>query len=215
MSGHRHPEDYPGYEDAYLQWVEGLPPEEREELRRLGLDCPDVPSMQANGYDLDLADCPVASQKAPDFAALIDGPEEEPANPTGNGLHKPKESVFGSGEGGDSPACPKAPNLPAGDRAELDERVWDSVRRIMGEIISMPNRSLTIECVALVSGLSYTGDSMSEIARRHGVTRAAVSKRCVEMSERLGLSPSRAMRSLTARKAYRHAQLRRRTADER
>ena len=49
---------------------------------------------------------------------------------------------------------------------------------------------------------------MSAIAERHKVTRAAVSKRCVELTERLDLLPSRAMRSLTARKAYRDAQLR-------
>ena len=49
---------------------------------------------------------------------------------------------------------------------------------------------------------------MSAIATRHKVTRAAVSKRCVELTERLDLLPSRAMRSLTARKAYRDAQLR-------
>ena len=89
-----------------------------------------------------------------------------------------------------------------------DESVWDIIRRLMGEILSMPNRSLTVDCIALVSGLSYVGDSMADIARRHRVTRAAVSKRCIEMTERLCLPPSHAMRSLTARKSYRDAQLR-------
>jgi len=89
-----------------------------------------------------------------------------------------------------------------------DEALWDIVRRLLGEILGMQNRSLTVECLAIVSGLSYVGDSMSEIASRHGVTRAAVSKRCVELTERLSLPPSRAMRSLTARKSYRVAQLR-------
>ena len=60
----------------------------------------------------------------------------------------------------------------------------------------------------LVSGLLYGGDAMAEIARRHGVTRAAVSKRCVELTELLGLRPSRAMRSLTARESYRDARIR-------
>lgn len=46
---------------------------------------------------------------------------------------------------------------------------------------------------------------MTAIAQRHGVTRAAVSKRCVELTEKLGVMPSRAMRSLTARAAYAHA----------
>lgn len=42
---------------------------------------------------------------------------------------------------------------------------------------------ITAECVALVSGLSYTSSSMTEIAKRHGVIRAAVSKRCVELRQ--------------------------------
>ena len=89
-----------------------------------------------------------------------------------------------------------------------NEALWDIVRRLLGEILGMQNRSLTVECLAIVSGLSYVGDSMCEIARRHGVTRASVSKRCVELTERLNLPPSRAMRSLTARKSYRAAQIR-------
>ena len=55
---------------------------------------------------------------------------------------------------------------------------------------------------------------MSAIARRHGVTRAAVSKRCVEMTEKLGVLPSRAMRTLTARDAYARARIIRLTSHE-
>ena len=108
----------------------------------------------------------------------------------------------------DPPPAPKP-----GDNL-TSEALWDIVRRLIGEILGMQNRSLTVECLAIVSGLSYYGDSMSEIATRHGVTRAAVSKRCVELSERLSLPPSRAMRSLTARKSYRTAQLRARANQE-
>ena len=88
-----------------------------------------------------------------------------------------------------------------------NENTWDAMRRLLGEILSQKNRSLTVECLALVAGLSYTGDSMTDIAKKHYVTRAAVSKRCIELSEKLGLPPSRAMRSLTARQAYKNAQL--------
>ena len=88
------------------------------------------------------------------------------------------------------------------------EVVWDTVRRVIGEILSRDNARLTVECLALVSGLQYTGAAMTEIARRHGVTRAAVSKRCVELTVLLDLRPSRAMRSLTARRRYRSARIR-------
>ena len=50
------------------------------------------------------------------------------------------------------------------------------------------------------------GDSMTAIAKRHGVTRAAVSKRYIQLTEQLDMLPSRAMRSLTARATYRTAQ---------
>ena len=87
------------------------------------------------------------------------------------------------------------------------EMVWDALRRVLGEVLSHDNARLTVECVALVSGLNYSGSSMSEIAKRHGITRAAVSKRCVELTELLDLRPSRAMRSLTARRSYRSARI--------
>jgi hypothetical protein len=67
------------------------------------------------------------------------------------------------------------------------EALWDALRRLIGEVRAIPNRSLTIECLAVVSGLSYFGDSMSSIAVRHGVSRAAVSKRCGELTEKLDL----------------------------
>lgn len=92
------------------------------------------------------------------------------------------------------------------DMAALSEKLWDVVRRLIGELLDTPNRSLTAECLAAVSGMSYTGDSLSAIARRHGVTRAAVSKRCIELTRKLQLLPSRTMRTLTARDLYRHAQ---------
>ena len=77
------------------------------------------------------------------------------------------------------------------------------------------NARLSLECLALATGFSYLGGTMTDIARRHCVTRAAVSKRCVELTERLHLLPSRAMRSLTARRAYQAAQLSTRNNHER
>lgn len=110
---------------------------------------------------------------------------------------------------------PAAPSESPSTAPIPQEGLWDALRRLLGEILVMPNRSLTVECLAVVSGLSYVGDSLTEIARRHRVTRAAVSKRCVDLTERLSLPPSRAMRSLTARKSYREAQLRRYAKDQR
>jgi hypothetical protein len=84
--------------------------------------------------------------------------------------------------------------------------VLEVLRRLLGELMAQSNMRLTVECLALVTGLSYSGNSMSEIAKRHRVTRAAVSKRCIAITEALGLPPSRAMRALTARSAYERRQ---------
>jgi hypothetical protein len=109
---------------------------------------------------------------------------------------------------GDDPAVLPEPE-PESEAETCDtESVWASLRRVLGEILCHDNARLTAECIALVSGLSYTGSSMTEIAERHGISRAAVSKRCVELTELLDLKPSRAMRSLTARKRYRAARIR-------
>ena len=96
-----------------------------------------------------------------------------------------------------------------------EEWVLEAFRRMFGEIITQPNPQLNLECLALATGIAFMGDSETEIARRHGVTRSAVSKRCVELTERLGLPPSRAMRRLTARAAYARTQRRIRTSHER
>ena len=88
---------------------------------------------------------------------------------------------------------------PLGEVTMDGESQHDLLRRLVGEMLGQSNASLSLECLALVTGLAYDGDSMTEIARRHEVTRAAVSKRCVELTIALNLKPSRAMRPLSAR----------------
>ena len=110
---------------------------------------------------------------------------------------------------GDDPALvpePEPETEPAAATTDA-ETIWATVRRVLGEVLNHGNARLTAECIALVSGLGYDGATMTEIAKRHGITRAAVSKRCDELTEMLDLRPSRAMRSLTARKSYRSARI--------
>lgn len=72
----------------------------------------------------------------------------------------------------------------------------EMLRRFVADLIAEGNTRLTVECLAVALGLSaYNGESMTAIANRHGVTRAAVSKRCVDVITHLNLPPSRAMRS--------------------
>ena len=81
-----------------------------------------------------------------------------------------------------------------------------ALRRLAGELWSSTNARLSLEILAVVSGVCYQGLSQTSIAARHKVTRAAVSKRCVEMTVKLGLPPSRAMKGESTRKTYADSQ---------
>lgn len=98
---------------------------------------------------------------------------------------------------------------PAATTTEsLDEKVMDVLRILLGEVLSQGNTRLTLECLSLACGFTtLQGESMTSLAKRHGVSRAAVSKRCVDITEKLNLPPSRSMRSKKARKIYRKAQM--------
>lgn len=82
------------------------------------------------------------------------------------------------------------------------------VRRLVGFMLADTNPALGVECMALVTSIGYEGDSMAEIARRHKVSRAAVSKRCVELCEAFGINPPRAMRPEKNRNRCREARVR-------
>jgi hypothetical protein len=103
------------------------------------------------------------------------------------------------------------PNLST----EPENNFHGVVRTLVAEMLADPNPALAVECLSIVTGICFMGESMTEVAKRHGVTRAAVSKRCVQWANLLRLSPSRSMRRLTARKAYKSAQFNFRATHER
>jgi hypothetical protein len=138
------------------------------------------------------------------------------------GLLKPCLQRHGNGAAdhdmADSPAASHTPDI-AGMVDHEDDTQQEVIqagmaeanrilRHLVADLIDEANMRLTIECLAISLGLSaYNGDSMTSIAKRCGVTRAAVSKRCVDITKRLKVLPSRAMRSTKARKIYRKAQI--------
>jgi len=147
-------------------------------------------------------------------------PPEERSQLAAMGLEDPQmpdTSASGRCDAAELPQCSTLPESIDDGEESTDtenhlrfadsEAVLDVVRVILGELISQNNSKLSMECMALVTGLSYTGDSMTTIARRHNVTRAAVSKRCVEFTRALRLDPCRAMRSLKARESYRKSRI--------
>lgn len=92
-----------------------------------------------------------------------------------------------------------------GDLDDFRDRV--ALRNVLGEVAGHNCTGMSLEVLSLVSGICYRGHSETEIAKRHGKTRAAVSKRCVELCGRLGVPPSRAMKSEASRAIYSEAQI--------
>lgn len=171
------------YQREYAEWINSLPPEERRRVKELGLDKAYLPS-GSGGATKDAAESSRArcedSYEEPEELASEAPPHQETS------LIEP---------------CSRHPQ-PA-DAESLHE----ALRRLVGEMLMQSNASLSLDCLALVTGLAYFGDTMTEIAKRHDVTRAAVSKRCVELTQSLNLKPSRAMRSLLARESYHKARM--------
>lgn len=96
-------------------------------------------------------------------------------------------------------------DMPSPNRRDPSSLVM--ARRLVGFMLADTHPALGIECLALVTGIGYEGASMAAIARRHRVTRAAVSKRCVELCEAFGIPPVRAMRPESSRQRCRKARV--------
>jgi hypothetical protein len=168
------------YRREYTEWIKSMPPEERQKLQAMGLDKAYLPSGSGGA----------AKDAAESSRARCEDSHEEPASD--DLVHQ--ESLS-------SQPCSASPQI-----ADV-EGLHDLLRRLVGEMVMQSNARLSLDCLALVTGLAYEGDSMTEIAKRHDVTRAAVSKRCVELTQSLNLKPSRAMRSLLARQSYHKARM--------
>ena len=169
------------YRQIYEAWLEALPKEERSKLRAMGLNKPMHDDFTVAGHGTEDA-ASYASCGWPERED--DGADDDTEIPT---------------------AADPAPVTPP--TTEDDERTHDLLRRLLGEVISQSNISLSMDCLALVTGLLYEGDSMTEIAKRHRISRAAVSKRCIELTFALKLKPSRAMRTMLARENSRQTRL--------
>ena len=136
------------------------------------------------------------------------------------GLSKPLSDHHGKGgaklDVADSPAASYEPDMAAIIDGEHEDESDDSsgrnstdaIRRFLAILFSHDNMRLTVDCFAVAFGLlPCNDDSMTAIAERHGKSPAAVSSRCVTITNELGVRPSRAMRSLLARLSSKQAQL--------
>ena len=166
--------------------------------------------------------------KDKEYAQAFDDPEtqkwvasmtrEERAQAEKLGLLKPLLPKHGAGAPGHDMAESKLARIEAPSPDSLDpmpppqqssqDEIFDALCKFICEVLCQTNARLTIECLALACGMTIMeGESMTSIAKRHNVTRAAVSRRCVDITKKLNLGPSRSMRSLKARNAYRAVQV--------
>jgi hypothetical protein len=181
------------YRRQYEQWVATLPEDERRNLQAMGVDAPSLPGPSGGT----LRDAATSSRARCEDEFNDD--EEEADHDADDESEAAEHSAPDSAPDAASSPCSNGPQPADG------EHLHDVLRRLVGELIGLDNSNLSVHCLALVTGLTYEGNSMTAIAEQHGVTRAAVSKRCVELTQALNLKPSRAMRSLLARKSYRTA----------
>jgi hypothetical protein len=181
------------YHDAYSAWIAGMTPAERRELAKVGLDRPLHPHSISSALP---ASTVITSNGLGrnDEDGEVHEDEEEDAHPDQwqASMEHAAEEI---------------------DQAQVDYlKLGEAIRSLLGLILASSNARLTVECIALVTGILYDGISEAAIAKKHGITRAAVSKRCVEAAEALGLDPSRAMRGVEVRERCAVAQIARNAA---
>lgn len=165
------------YKKEYLEWVKSMSPEELKNLQDLGLDRPDVISTSINTGYS--KDVAETSGSSYDPATFIPISDEK----------EPEEVT-------DTPS-----------KYEINIRISEAIQSVITQIVSSPNPLLTVECLMLASGIAYQGASETSIAKKHGLTRAAISKRCIVLADNIGIKNLRAMRSQKVRDQNRLARI--------
>lgn len=78
-----------------------------------------------------------------------------------------------------------------------------ALQLLIREIAFGANPQLEAEVIALAVGVILEeGGTQTRIAKKHGVTKAAISKRVLAFVDRTGLPPSEFMKSAKARSTY-------------
>ena len=74
---------------------------------------------------------------------------------------------------------------------------------VLSEIIGSSRARLTAECIALATGMLNEGDlTMTKVAKRHGMTKANVSRRVLQIADKLDMEPSTLMKPKKDRLQY-------------
>ena len=88
------------------------------------------------------------------------------------------------------------------DDHEIRKIISSHIRIMMAELLGSKNKPVAIESLSFATGVIYEGDTESQIARRHGITRAAVSKQVKYWQKLFNLPPRASGRKLTTCRKY-------------
>lgn len=89
------------------------------------------------------------------------------------------------------------------EMSRSDERLIGA-QAVLMQVMGSKKPRLEIDCISVVCELNLRmGMSETELAKLHGISKQAFSKRCTALSERLGMAPSRTMRTERSREIYR------------
>ena len=114
-----------------------------------------------------------------EYAAWIASlPPDERRRMAEQGLAEPLREADGYGWGSSDAADFHEASEPAKMPVEQEpartapapienEEVLDILRRLIGELMRERNARLSLECLALATGFSYIGGTMTDIAKRH------------------------------------------------
>jgi len=161
------------YNAAYAAWLADMSPTERHQMKKMGLGSALSPNAQSGAVEGERADF-FREPEYDDEGEAVETPEAEEADAS-------------QGE-------EETETLEARYRLNLAT----AVNALIVELLTSRNRGLAVECLALCTHIAYDGVSEAAIATKYGLSRAAVSRRCVELCDRLGIEPPRGMRRAVA-----------------
>lgn len=84
--------------------------------------------------------------------------------------------------------------------------VWETVCKFAAEMRKHENPAMTLDCFCFAAGLYIIdGKTQTQLAKEHGVKRATISKRVVQISKEFNFPPVNGMKSKAARESYSRA----------
>ena len=90
--------------------------------------------------------------------------------------------------------------------SQLSERIWEAIAQVLSNIVDSPNPRKTADLYACATGLRLRqGITLTDLAKKYGVSKQALDKQLVQLCEKLDLKPPRLMKSQLSRKSYRLA----------